>query len=255
MLTRRSLLAASAAAPMLPTPWARAEAATPKDVLVMGKQIDDMIALDPAQAYEFSDNEFDGNIYRKLVMPDPKTGRPSSATLRRNSRSAVTALPLPSTCARDAKFDSGKPVTAQDAEFSFHRIVQMNKTPAFIITQFGFTKDNVEKLIRATDDRTLVMTLPAPQATSFVLFCISANVGGIVEKAVALAHQQNNDLGNAWLNDNSAGAGPYQAHVVEGERHGHPGCQSARRDAAWGEAAGDPAHEGPLDAAAFVAAR
>ena len=46
---------------------------------------------------------------------------------------------------RDAKFDSGKPVTAQDAEFSFHRIVQLNKTPAFIITQFGFTKDNVRE--------------------------------------------------------------------------------------------------------------
>jgi hypothetical protein len=37
----------------------------------------------------------------------------------------------------------------------------------------------------------LVMTLPAPQATSFVLFCISANVGAIVEKATALARQQN----------------------------------------------------------------
>jgi peptide/nickel transport system substrate-binding protein len=86
----------------------------------------------------------------------------------------------------------------------------MNKTPAFIITQFGFAKDNVEKLIRATDDHTLVMTLPTPQATSFVLFCISANVGGIVEKAAALEHQQDNDLGNAWLNNNSAGAGPYR---------------------------------------------
>jgi len=43
-----------------------------------------------------------------------------------------------------------------------------------------------------------------------VLFCISANVGGIVEKAAALEHQQENDLGNAWLNNNSAGAGPYR---------------------------------------------
>jgi peptide/nickel transport system substrate-binding protein len=68
MLTRRSLLAASAASPVLPyVGGMRAEAATPKDVVVMGKQIDDMIALDPAQAYEFTDNELDGNIYRKLV--------------------------------------------------------------------------------------------------------------------------------------------------------------------------------------------
>jgi hypothetical protein len=34
----------------------RAEAATPEDVLVMGKTIDNMIAMDPAQAYEFSDS-------------------------------------------------------------------------------------------------------------------------------------------------------------------------------------------------------
>jgi peptide/nickel transport system substrate-binding protein len=211
MLTRRSLLAASAASPVLPyVGGMRAEAATPKDVVVMGKQIDDMIALDPAQAYEFTDNELDGNIYRKLVTPDPKTGTSVVGDLAEKFEVSADGLTFTFHMRRDAKFDSGKPVTAQDAEFSFHRIVQMNKTPAFIITQFGFAKDNVEKLIRATDEHTLVMTLPAPQATSFVLFCISANVGGIVEKAVALEHQQDNDLGNAWLNSNSAGAGPFK---------------------------------------------
>jgi peptide/nickel transport system substrate-binding protein len=211
MLTRRSLLAASAASPVLSyVGGMRAEAATPKDVVVMGKQIDDMIALDPAQAYEFTDNELDGNIYRKLVMPDPKTGTTVIGDLAEKFEVSADGLTFTFHMRRDAKFDSGKPVTAQDAEFSFHRIVQMNKTPAFIITQFGFDKDNVAKLIRATDDTTLVMTLPAPQATSFVLFCISANVGGIVEKAAALEHQQDNDFGNAWLNNNSAGAGPFK---------------------------------------------
>ena len=211
MLTRRSLLAASAASPVLSyVGGQRAEAATPKDVVVMGKQIDDMIALDPAQAYEFTDNELDGNIYRKLVMPDPKTGTTVIGDLAEKFEVSADGLTFTFHMRRDAKFNSGKPVTAQDAEFSFHRIVQMNKTPAFIITQFGFAKDNVEKLIRATDDHTLTMTLPAPQATSFVLFCISANVGGIVEKAAALEHQQDNDLGNAWLNANSAGAGPFK---------------------------------------------
>lgn len=208
MLTRRSLLAASASAPAL-SAWPT-QAATPKDVLVMGKAIDDMIALDPAQAYEASDNEFDGNIYRKLVIPDPKSGETVVGDLAEKFEVSSDGLTFTFHLRRDAKFSSGNPVTASDAEFSFHRVVQMNKTPGFIITQFGFAKDNVEKLIRATDDHTLMMTLPAPQATSFVLFCISANVGGIVEKAAALAHQDNNDLGNAWLNNNSAGAGPYK---------------------------------------------
>ena len=61
---------------------------------------------------------------------------------------------------RDAKFDSGNPVTANDAAFSLQRVVKLNKTPGFIITQFGFNADNVEKMIRALDDYTLEMKLP-----------------------------------------------------------------------------------------------
>ena len=101
-------------------------------------------------------------------------------------------------------------MTAADAEFSFQRVDTLNLTPGFIITQFGFTKDNVAKLIRATDPHTLVMELPKPAATSFVLYCLSANVSGIVDKATALAHQEKEDLGNHWLGTHSAGNGAYQ---------------------------------------------
>ncbi|MGH7057521.1 MAG: ABC transporter substrate-binding protein, partial [Acetobacteraceae bacterium] len=75
MLTRRAMIAATTAAPFLDyaalTP---ASAATPKEVVVMAKQIDDIISFDPARSYEFSDNEIDGNCYRKLVQPDLKSG-------------------------------------------------------------------------------------------------------------------------------------------------------------------------------------
>jgi peptide/nickel transport system substrate-binding protein len=47
-------------------------------------------------------------------------------------------------------------------------------------------------------------------APSFFLFCLSANIGSVVEKATVLAHDQNGDLGNGWLKTNSAGTGPYQ---------------------------------------------
>ncbi|HEX5327925.1 MAG TPA: ABC transporter substrate-binding protein, partial [Acetobacteraceae bacterium] len=136
---------------------------------------------------------------------------------------------------KDIHFDSGKPVTAADAEYSLHRVVMMNKTPGFIVTQFGFTKDNVQKLIRATDPQTLVMQLPSPQAPSFVLYCLSANVGCIVEKAVAEAHAQNGDMGNGWLKTHTAGAGSFKLtawqasdHViVDGNPHAavHPGVK------------------------------
>ena len=54
--TRRLLLAGAAAAPF--AGWVRlADAATPKDTAVIAKQIDDIITLDPGEAYELSGNE------------------------------------------------------------------------------------------------------------------------------------------------------------------------------------------------------
>src|SRR5438874_7682498 len=49
---------------------AAAPAQTPKDTVVMAKQIDDIISLDPAEVFEFSGGEVVGNVYDKLVRFD-----------------------------------------------------------------------------------------------------------------------------------------------------------------------------------------
>jgi peptide/nickel transport system substrate-binding protein len=209
MLTRRTLLASAAAAPMIARPgMGSARAGTPADVLVMAKQIDDMLSLDPAEAAQFTTNELDNNFYRKLIIREPKTGATIIGDIAKSWDISADALTLTFHLGDDAVFESGRPVTAQDAAFSFYRVVQLNKVPAYIITQLGFTPDNVEKLIRAVDEKTLTIQLPRPVAPSLVLFCLSANVAGIIDKEVALSHQSNGDLGNGWLKANSAGAGP-----------------------------------------------
>ncbi len=210
MLTRRALLAASASAPLSYLAIERALAATPRGIVSMAGQIDDIISFDPAESYEFTDNEIDANCYRKLLTPDPHDAGKIAGDLAEKWEVSPDGLTFTFHLRNDALFDSGKPVTAQDAEFSLQRVVTLNKTPGFIITQFGFTKDNVASLIRATDDQTLVVKLPAVQATSFVEYCLTANVACIVEKAVAMAHAAGDDLGNGWLKTNTAGAGPYR---------------------------------------------
>ena len=47
-------------------------AATPKDTVVMAKQIDDIITLDPAESFEFSGSEIIGNIYERLIALRPE---------------------------------------------------------------------------------------------------------------------------------------------------------------------------------------
>jgi peptide/nickel transport system substrate-binding protein len=185
----------------------------------MGKAIDDIVAMDPQQAYEFTSIEAGVNIYRKIVSPYLDNLSKIGPDLAEHWEVSSDGKTFTFHLVKDARFASGKPMTATDAEFSLHRAVILNLTPGFIITQFGFTKDNVAQLIRATDPNTLVMELPKPAATSFVLYCLSAEVGGVVEKETALAHQVKDDLGNAWLNSHSAGNGPYQLTSFQADDH------------------------------------
>ncbi len=207
MLTRRSLMAATAAAPLIAT---EAQAATPKGVIVMANQIDDVVSFDPAEAYEFTNGEVNSNVYRRLVAPSHTDSSKVVGDLAESWTISPDGLTFTFKLKTNSKFPSGKTLTAEDAAFSLQRVVKLNKTPGFIITQFGFTPDNVEKLIVAKDAATLVMTLPSAAAPTFVLFCLSAGVGAVVEKATAMAHDVGGDLGNAWLKSHSAGSGAYQ---------------------------------------------
>ena len=199
-----SILSVGTAAPVM--------AETPPNMLVIANRIDDIKTFDPAQSFEFAGADVSRNVYEKLVNFDPldlEAGyQPQLAESWEISEDGTT---ITFTMAEGHTFASGNPVTAKDAEFSLRRAVQLNKTPSFILTQFGFTPDNVEETIVAPeDDRTLVLTLDKPYALSFVLNCLTATIGGIVDRETVMANEENGDMGNAWLRTNTAGSGPYK---------------------------------------------
>lgn len=208
MLTRRRLLGTAGAVATSPLISLPAFAQAPKDAIVIGMSISDMITLDPGESFEISGSEVTNNIYDRLVRPDPTDPSKISGVVAQSWTVADNKV-FTFTLRPGFKFSSGKPLTAEDAAFSLHRASIMGKTPAFIINQFGFNKDNVEKLIRANGPDTLVIELPNATSPSFFLNCLSANVGSVVEKAAALANAKDGDFGNAWLKQNSAGSGPY----------------------------------------------
>ena len=211
MLTRRSLLLASSAAAALPATLATtaARAQTPPGVLVFAKQIDDIISLDPHEAFEYTASEIASNVYQKLVTTPNSNPSELRGELAEKWTASADNKTFTFTLKEGPKFASGKPVTAEDVAFSLSRAVILNKPPAFIINQFGFNKDNVAERIRATDARTVVLTTAEATAPSFLLYCLSAAVGSVVEKATVMANARDNDLGNAWLKQNSAGSGHY----------------------------------------------
>ena len=202
----------SARAMLLATAIAAAPAAfaeTPADVLVVAAGIDDIISLDPAQSFEFSGNDVTQNLYDRLVDFDPldlgKGFQPSLAESWEISEDGKTiTLKM-----RDGvTFQSGNPVRAEDAAWSIQRAVKLNKSPAFILNQFGLTAENVDQMVTFDGDKVSI-TLDAPYAQSFVLNCLTASVASVVDKEVVMQHVANDDYGNTWLTTNSAGSGPY----------------------------------------------
>ncbi|MEX5727342.1 peptide/nickel transport system substrate-binding protein [Rhodovulum iodosum] len=187
-----------------------AGAETPANMLVIANRIDDITTLDPAESFEFAGSDVSRQVYNKLVNFDPMNldagYQPDLAESWEVSEDGKT---LTFTMREGVMFHSGNPVTAEDAEFSLRRAVILNKTPSFILTQFGFTPDNVEETIRAEGNK-LIITTDKPYATSFVLNCLTSTIGGIVDKQVVMEHDQDGDLGNLWLKTNSAGSGPYK---------------------------------------------
>ena len=67
-LSRRALAMTSLAA-LLAAAW-NVQAATPKDTLVVASAFDDIISLDPAEAFEISAGELMGNGYERLLRYD-----------------------------------------------------------------------------------------------------------------------------------------------------------------------------------------
>jgi peptide/nickel transport system substrate-binding protein len=185
-----------------------AQAATPKDTLVMAYVIDDIISLDPGEIYEISTSEYMANTYDRLVVIN--VDKPSELKLQAAESWSVSddGKTFQFKIRPGIKFHSGNDLTAEDAAFSLIRYVKINGNPAFIMNQFGLTKDNADKMIRVKDPMTLEIELDAPYAPSFFLNCLSYT-SVMIDKKLAMSHEKDGDFGNGWLKTNEAGSGPF----------------------------------------------
>jgi peptide/nickel transport system substrate-binding protein len=202
------LLVGSAALSALVISGVPAWAATPADTLVEAFAIDDVITLDPGEAFELTMGEINGNTYDKLVrldINDPSKIIPDVAESWTVSDDGLTYT---FKLKPGLKFASGNPLTAEDVAYSFERAIKIDKSPAFILTQFGLKPDNVTEKAKATDPSTFVFTVDQPYAPSFVLNCLTSTVASVVDKKLVSQHVVDNDYGNAWMKTNYAGSGP-----------------------------------------------
>jgi peptide/nickel transport system substrate-binding protein len=189
-----------------------AEAKTPADTLVIAKNIDDIISFDPAEVYEPTAGEIINNTYDRLFTYKPGDYSKLVGDVVESWTASDDGLTYVFKIRSGLKFQSGNPVTAADVAFSLQRVIALNKTPAFILTQLGWTPENVKDLVVAKDPQTVQLKLSTAFAPSFVLNVLSSSVASVVDQKEALKHENNHDFGYDWLKTHSAGSGPF--HIV-----------------------------------------
>ena len=187
-----------------------AQAATPKDTLVLAAAFDDIISLDPAESFEISAGELMGNAYERLVKLDAIDPSKLSGDLARLWTVTSDGKGFNFELKPQLKFASGNPLTAEDVVFSLQRAVLLDKNPAFILTQFGLTKDTVKQRVRQTGPLSLLIETDKAYAPSFVLNCLSANVAAVVDKRLLMGKEKDGDMGHAWLRTAYAGSGAWK---------------------------------------------
>jgi peptide/nickel transport system substrate-binding protein len=180
--------------------------ATREETLIFAQDLTDLLSLDPAVVYEFGGIQAVGNVYETLVSFEP--GDPTIKPLLAESwdiQDSGDMWTLTFNLNPAATFASGRPVTAADVVYSWGRAIDLNKSPAFLLIDVAqLTKENIQ----AVDEQTLEVKLPKTVSPQVFLSVLSFTTAAVVDQAEVEANA-GEDMGSTWLNDNSAGSGPY----------------------------------------------
>jgi len=182
----------------------------PQQTVVIAFDISSSVSLDPQLAYEVSSTIADQQMYSNLVtfrgsLTHPRPEVAQSWDVSQDARTYTFHLK------RGIVFSSGNPLTADDVLYTFQRVVNLAKDPAsWLITQMGIDDQSVASAVRAPDPYTVVITLPKPFSPGAFLSIMANPVAGIVDSKTVRAQVKDNDWGSKWLDDHSAGSGPFQ---------------------------------------------
>ncbi len=182
---------------------------TNHDTLVIAAKIDEAITLDPAVSFEAIPEEVARNTYQMLFHANPQNPDEILGDAAEKWEMDSKGLTLTVHLKSGLKFASGNSLTAHDVVYSLIRAIKLNKAPASILTQFGFTPDTVENTIKAMDDLTLTITIAEPVAQTLLMNCLTAVVGAIMDQKDVMSHEKDGDMGTDYLRNHSAGSGPF----------------------------------------------
>lgn len=186
---------------------AAAQSAARRGTLVIGLDISDPTSLDPARVYQYSNPLPTHAAYESLVTFAPGdyiTVRPQLATEWQYMPDGKT---IRFKLRQGVKFASGRPMTAADMQFGLQRVINIKDQPAQYVGHIA--------KVSAPDATTIDIELSDPSQP--ILAVLAAPEFVAMDKALVTeqggtdaADAKETDKATDWLNNNSAGTGPYR---------------------------------------------
>jgi peptide/nickel transport system substrate-binding protein len=202
------ILRTTLVASLLALATAPAMANTPANALVIAQNIDDIVTIDPATAYEFSSGEYVTNTYDQLVQYDAVDTETLAAGLAASWDIDAENRSITFTLREGVTFHSGNPLRAEDVVGSWRRVLEIDGRPAFILHNLGWSAANLDEMV-TTDGNTVTIRWTGNFAPSFVLNVLASRPASVVDMETVMANAVDGDWGHAWMNQNSAGTGPF----------------------------------------------
>ena len=177
-----------------------------EQTLIIARNIDDYVTNDVSRQYEYTAQMIDESAYDTLVTVDAPDFTKIQPKLAETWEISKDGLTYTFHLRKGVKFSSGNPLTANDVRFSFRRLSHLKDNPSFFM-------DSV-KDVEAVNDTTVKIILSAPDAS--FMAALAAVPCGVVDSKTVIAQggtdaddAKDKDKATAWLNEHSAGSGPY----------------------------------------------
>ncbi len=185
-----------------------------KKVLVLGVDISDARNFDPARMSDYSSPITNGAVYDTLVTQQPGDYEQVVPALATEWQRLDDGKRIRFTLREDVKFWDGSPLTAEDVKFSLDRLLNVKDQPAVYA-------QNLERT-EVVDPHSVDLYIVNPAEP--IMINLAAPAFAIYSKAMVEAHggvstpgADQEDKATQWLNQNSAGTGPY--HMTQWERN------------------------------------
>ena len=174
------------------------------DTLTVGMLVE-AVSLDPAISYEATSIGMFDLLYDKLFAYQQDDATKIVPKVAESYEISADGKTVVIRIRPGIHFANGNPLNADAVVFSLRRVTKLAAAPSWIFTQFGLSETTILKV----DDATVQLVLNRPYSPQLVFSCLTTGIGSIIDPIETMAHEQNGDMGSAWLEEHSAGSGAF----------------------------------------------